>query len=181
MEAHLVPQCYMFVTLMCTLFPMHLSVPYLASILSHIVTSVQLHICRTLSVRHYPADIQICWSTQGLVVLVLHPAQLRGCSTRPQISQPYVSPTRKRKCCITLRESSGLNVGYWSPDCERWFQERLSDIRAGKAKLRTAQDWRTSIKNRATKTKTFTSGMDKLGNMLLDGNFNYWYPASPSG
>ena len=41
---------------------------------------------------------------------------------------------------------SGLNVGYWSKDCESWFRKRLGDIKAGKAILRTQSQWRHSLK-----------------------------------
>ncbi|KIJ39403.1 hypothetical protein M422DRAFT_148352, partial [Sphaerobolus stellatus SS14] len=39
-------------------------------------------------------------------------------------------------------EGGGLNIGYWSNDCEVWYQNRLADIKAGKAKLKTAAEWR---------------------------------------
>ncbi|KZP29617.1 hypothetical protein FIBSPDRAFT_688408, partial [Athelia psychrophila] len=39
-------------------------------------------------------------------------------------------------------KNSPLNVGYWSPSCERWFQLRLAAIRAGKEKVKTAGKWR---------------------------------------
>ncbi|KAJ7125933.1 hypothetical protein C8R44DRAFT_586766, partial [Mycena epipterygia] len=38
--------------------------------------------------------------------------------------------------------SSGLNVGWWSPDCEFWFSHRLKDINAGKARLHTQAEWK---------------------------------------
>ena len=33
-------------------------------------------------------------------------------------------------------ELSGLNVGYWSPDCEIWFQAHLATIHQGTAGLK---------------------------------------------
>jgi hypothetical protein len=42
--------------------------------------------------------------------------------------------------------SGGLNVGYWSPTCETWFQKRLTAIRNGSAALRTAAEWRTALR-----------------------------------
>jgi hypothetical protein len=42
--------------------------------------------------------------------------------------------------------ASGLNVGYWSVGCETWFQMRLDSIRNGTAGLRTAAEWRDSLR-----------------------------------
>ncbi|KAJ7136974.1 hypothetical protein C8R44DRAFT_608026 [Mycena epipterygia] len=41
---------------------------------------------------------------------------------------------------------SGLNTGWWSPNCEKWFQQRLSLIKSGKAKLQTQAEWQRLIK-----------------------------------
>ncbi|KAJ7676145.1 hypothetical protein B0H17DRAFT_945641 [Mycena rosella] len=40
----------------------------------------------------------------------------------------------------------GLNMGWWSPDCERWFQQRLLIIKSGNAKLHTQKQWKRTIK-----------------------------------
>jgi hypothetical protein len=42
--------------------------------------------------------------------------------------------------------TSGLHVGYWSVACETWFQKRLEAIRDGTATLRTAGEWRSSLR-----------------------------------
>ncbi|KIM85942.1 hypothetical protein PILCRDRAFT_86667 [Piloderma croceum F 1598] len=42
--------------------------------------------------------------------------------------------------------TSGLHIGYWSVACETWFQKRLEAIRNGTATLRTAAEWRSSLK-----------------------------------
>ncbi|TDL15454.1 hypothetical protein BD410DRAFT_699480, partial [Rickenella mellea] len=48
-------------------------------------------------------------------------------------------------------QKGALNVGYWSPDCERWFQKRLEMIRDGKADLRSANEWKSAlVKNKRT-------------------------------
>ncbi|KAI0074526.1 hypothetical protein K474DRAFT_1561618, partial [Panus rudis PR-1116 ss-1] len=39
--------------------------------------------------------------------------------------------------------TSGLYVGYWTQDCEDWFQARLSHIRAGTTNPRTTSGWRS--------------------------------------
>ncbi|KAJ7137624.1 hypothetical protein C8R43DRAFT_1019908 [Mycena crocata] len=41
---------------------------------------------------------------------------------------------------------SGLGIGWWSPDCEFWFQKRLRDIQAGKAELHTQTMWRRYLR-----------------------------------
>ncbi|KAJ7816886.1 hypothetical protein B0H13DRAFT_1663127 [Mycena leptocephala] len=41
---------------------------------------------------------------------------------------------------------SGLNIGWWSPDCERWFQERLRHIQSGNAALHNQTEWKKSLK-----------------------------------
>lgn len=42
--------------------------------------------------------------------------------------------------------ASGLNVGWWSPDCEHWFRQRLAVIRSGKAELHKQADWKRFLK-----------------------------------
>ncbi|KAK0207455.1 hypothetical protein IW262DRAFT_1236102, partial [Armillaria fumosa] len=39
-------------------------------------------------------------------------------------------------------ETSGLYIGFWSSDCEAWFQRRLDVIHSGKADLRTLAQWK---------------------------------------
>jgi hypothetical protein len=45
---------------------------------------------------------------------------------------------------------SGMNVGFWSNDCESWYQMRLGQIRSGTRQLLSAIKWKTwsSSKNR---------------------------------
>ncbi|KAJ7891474.1 hypothetical protein B0H13DRAFT_1562887, partial [Mycena leptocephala] len=40
--------------------------------------------------------------------------------------------------------SSGLYIGWWSSDCERWFQKRLAELQSTtvKAKLWTQTQWK---------------------------------------
>ncbi|KAJ7664375.1 hypothetical protein DFH06DRAFT_986073 [Mycena polygramma] len=46
----------------------------------------------------------------------------------------------------TAFSSSGLNTGWWSPDCDHWFEERLSKIKSGTAKLHTQTEWKRYIR-----------------------------------
>ncbi|KAF7335604.1 hypothetical protein MVEN_02215000 [Mycena venus] len=41
---------------------------------------------------------------------------------------------------------SGLNIGWWSPDCERWFQKRLLEIEHDRAQLWTQIEWKHKIR-----------------------------------
>ncbi|KAJ7097627.1 hypothetical protein C8R44DRAFT_989000 [Mycena epipterygia] len=40
---------------------------------------------------------------------------------------------------------SGINIGYWTPACEDWFQRRLAQIHAGEAQLQTRTQWRHNM------------------------------------
>ncbi|TFK60738.1 hypothetical protein BDN72DRAFT_740630, partial [Pluteus cervinus] len=40
-------------------------------------------------------------------------------------------------------EYGGIWPGYWTGECEAWFQNRLKDIRNGIATLRTAESWKS--------------------------------------
>lgn len=46
-----------------------------------------------------------------------------------------------------------MNVGYWSSDSEVWYQNRLNDIKTGKAKLKSATQWRETLHFRAETRK----------------------------
>lgn len=41
---------------------------------------------------------------------------------------------------------SGLNIGYWSSDCEEWYQNRLSEIRSQKADPRSHAKWKHALR-----------------------------------
>ncbi|KAI0069510.1 hypothetical protein K474DRAFT_1570724, partial [Panus rudis PR-1116 ss-1] len=42
----------------------------------------------------------------------------------------------------SIWNTAGLNVGYWTQDCEDWFQARVSHLRAGDTQPRTSSRWR---------------------------------------
>ncbi|TFK34302.1 hypothetical protein BDQ12DRAFT_570871, partial [Crucibulum laeve] len=46
----------------------------------------------------------------------------------------------------TIWENRGMNFGYWTTDCEKWFQKRLGDIQCGTATPRTAKEWTNILK-----------------------------------
>lgn len=43
-------------------------------------------------------------------------------------------------------EGSGLNVGYWSEDCEKWYQNHIKKCIAGTAMLRNPAEWRHAMR-----------------------------------
>jgi hypothetical protein len=43
-------------------------------------------------------------------------------------------------------EKSVLNVGYWSDNCESWFQDCLAKIRGGLEHPKGASAWRSALK-----------------------------------
>ncbi|KZP09770.1 hypothetical protein FIBSPDRAFT_759510 [Athelia psychrophila] len=43
-------------------------------------------------------------------------------------------------------KTSALDVGYWSPTCEEWYQRRLAGILDGSAKVKSATKWRDALK-----------------------------------
>ncbi|PBK62599.1 hypothetical protein ARMSODRAFT_895501, partial [Armillaria solidipes] len=43
-------------------------------------------------------------------------------------------------------ELSGLNIGFWSSDCESWYQSRLAEINSPNAVLRSTNQWRHSLR-----------------------------------
>jgi hypothetical protein len=68
----------------------------------------------------------------------------------------------------------GLNVGYWSEDCEAFYQRRLEEIRNGTAQLLTASQWRDRLRYKASHTAEFRNMMDNMSDMLLRGDSQYW-------
>lgn len=43
-------------------------------------------------------------------------------------------------------KKSGLYLGYWSEQCEDWFQRRLADIRSSKGRQKSAKKWASDLK-----------------------------------
>ncbi|KIJ33495.1 hypothetical protein M422DRAFT_264603 [Sphaerobolus stellatus SS14] len=61
---------------------------------------------------------------------------------------------------------SGLDLGYWSSECESWYEEMLNRINEGTAKLRTSHDWKRAL-TRNKKTQKFLKKMrDTCSNTL---------------
>ena len=67
---------------------------------------------------------------------------------------------------------SGLNVGYWSRDCEAWFQKHLQLIRDGGGDLRGPSQWKHSLKfNKASLT---TAQVNEELSMQILNVFAWW-------
>jgi hypothetical protein len=43
-------------------------------------------------------------------------------------------------------QGSGLNVSYWTPAAENWYQKCLEEIRQGTAVLRNVDWWKKAMK-----------------------------------
>ncbi|KAJ7738608.1 hypothetical protein B0H16DRAFT_1307131 [Mycena metata] len=43
-------------------------------------------------------------------------------------------------------EKSGMNIGWWSADCERWFLAREALIKENRAKLYTSKEWKSGLR-----------------------------------
>ncbi|KAJ7468824.1 hypothetical protein B0H11DRAFT_1920835 [Mycena galericulata] len=46
----------------------------------------------------------------------------------------------------TAFHHSGMNIGWWSPDCERWFQKRVKLLEKNQAPLWTQTQWKHKIR-----------------------------------
>lgn len=64
--------------------------------------------------------------------------------------------------------SSGLWVGWWTPDCESWYQNRLEDIRMGRADLKKSSEWRKAITMHRKAQKLNLTNI-RNSEMYLDG------------
>ncbi|KIJ33694.1 hypothetical protein M422DRAFT_142633, partial [Sphaerobolus stellatus SS14] len=42
-------------------------------------------------------------------------------------------------------EHSSFSVGYWSSECEHWYQARLKKIMDGTADLHSVSQWKKSL------------------------------------
>ena len=63
---------------------------------------------------------------------------------------------------------SGLDIGFWTEGCEKWFQMRLDKIRAGEAKLRSAQEWNQAIGRLELKAKKAATANKDLAVKVLN-------------
>jgi hypothetical protein len=63
---------------------------------------------------------------------------------------------------------SGLYVGYWSAWCEKWFQERLQEIKSGKAKPMDPKQWKAVLKLVSRETKLIMKAIENESVKFID-------------
>ncbi|KAF7365943.1 hypothetical protein MVEN_00469700 [Mycena venus] len=63
-------------------------------------------------------------------------------------------------------EKSGLNVGWWSPACEAFYQRRLSQINHGDATLCTQGQWKNNMKF-DSKVPAYIEGAERCAAQIL--------------
>lgn len=66
-------------------------------------------------------------------------------------------------------EKSGLNVGYWSADCESWYQRRLENIRTSKVELRSGGGWKQAMRLQK-KARHLVDAYEEAAGMFLGGH-----------
>ena len=62
---------------------------------------------------------------------------------------------------------SGQDVGYWSSQNERWFQNRLDAIRRGEAQPKASSKWGSSLKF-TKETPAFETQLARFGKQVLE-------------
>jgi len=62
--------------------------------------------------------------------------------------------------------SSGLWCGYWSHNCEEWYQNRHRAIMEHRAELKSATAWKTSMKPQRTVGKLREANMSAASQYL---------------
>ncbi|KAK6966445.1 hypothetical protein R3P38DRAFT_3337965 [Favolaschia claudopus] len=63
---------------------------------------------------------------------------------------------------------SGLNIGFWSLDCEYWFQHRLAKIRSGEEKVHTQAEWKNCIRY-YRKARDLAMANERIAGEFLSG------------
>ncbi|KAK6988826.1 hypothetical protein R3P38DRAFT_2572887 [Favolaschia claudopus] len=61
---------------------------------------------------------------------------------------------------------SGINVGWWSPACENFYQRRLAQIAKGDASLPSQIDWKNNMRF-DNKVPLYMDGFEKCAQMML--------------
>lgn len=69
----------------------------------------------------------------------------------------------------TTWKTSGMGVGYRSPDLEKWFVERRARILAGNERPRNSTEWKSALRRRGTETQNLLRAARKLAANSLPG------------
>ena len=70
---------------------------------------------------------------------------------------------------ITTWDGSGIDVGCWTPMCERWFRKRLESIKGGMAGPYSSQQWQKNLRY-GKETKKFITSCKNIGHKFLVEN-----------
>ncbi|KAJ7050835.1 hypothetical protein C8F01DRAFT_1000053, partial [Mycena amicta] len=62
--------------------------------------------------------------------------------------------------------NSGLNTGWWSPNCERWFKGLLEEMEAGQGRLWSQTKWKKNIRFYQSSLRIFNA-QNRLGTEYL--------------
>ena len=63
--------------------------------------------------------------------------------------------------------ASGLNVGFWSPDCESWFQSRAQEILQKTATIKNARAWTAALKYEKPRMLKLISNQEVIASRFL--------------
>ena len=63
--------------------------------------------------------------------------------------------------------ASGLNVGFWSPDCESWFQSQAQEILQKTATIKNARAWTAALKYEKPWTLKLISNQEVIASRFL--------------
>ncbi|KAG5653251.1 hypothetical protein H0H81_001508 [Sphagnurus paluster] len=66
--------------------------------------------------------------------------------------------------------AAGLNVGYWSEDCERWFQTHLAKIREGQFQLRSPSAWKNGLRFNHSTARVTAKNEERAAEYLVRCN-----------
>ncbi|KAH7917322.1 hypothetical protein BV22DRAFT_989523, partial [Leucogyrophana mollusca] len=63
---------------------------------------------------------------------------------------------------------SNFDLGYWSPENERWFQDRIQQIRSGSATPLSSRNWVNSLKRYKQTSKLVSANLAAAESFLND-------------
>ncbi|KAG5649554.1 hypothetical protein H0H81_003107, partial [Sphagnurus paluster] len=67
--------------------------------------------------------------------------------------------------------AAGFNVGYWSEDCEHWFQTHLNKIREDQFQLRSPSAWKNGLRFNQSTAKVVAKNNERAAEYLARYNF----------
>ena len=62
---------------------------------------------------------------------------------------------------------SSLNVGFWSPDCELWFQSQAQEILQKTATIKNARAWTVALKYEKPRMLKLISNQEVIASRFL--------------